>query len=157
MKKKKLNIDLPLYLAIGFGLLATTMILVKAFVGEMAFSEVINTRDIVISGVQASFGYAENGITAFKINYLSFIAYLLPLVTALALMLFNENKIFNCICIVLFLASGICAFLSILTVTNTIVKEIYTMYDFRLAIGSILSGIFSIIASLSLVFKLIKK
>ena len=157
MKKKKLNIDLPLYLAIGFGLLATTMILVKAFVGEMAFSEVINTRDIIISGVQASFGYTENGITAFTINYLAFVAYILPLITALALMLFSENKVSNLICIALFIASGICAFLSILTLPNTIVKDIYTMYDFRLAIGSILSGIFSILASLSLVLKLIKK
>ncbi len=165
-KKKNSNLNLiTVFIAVVFGLASTAMIFASAFKGVAAFDLGIvqGSNEISFSGLQAAFGYAEtkeawgSTITTeiLSANFFSLMAYALPIISAVVLILFKDTKLFNYICAGGFIASAVFAFLSVTTFPGTIVLEFYTAYDYTLGVGSILCGAFSLIAGLATLYKII--
>ncbi len=167
-KSKKSNSNLGLIVvlaAVILGLAATCMIFLTAFNGVAAFdlSIVQGENTTAFTGVQASFGYSKVteawGSTisteVLTSNFTSLMAYLLPAIAAIVLVLFKDLKVINYACAGAFLASAVFAFISATTFLNCIVLEFYTAYDYTLGVGSILCGCFSAISGLLVLYKLV--
>lgn len=151
---KSSNMGLILVAVAGvFALAAFAMIFATAFKGKVT--------EGTFSGLQASFGYSEEigpvTLKVLSVNALSMIAYLLPLVALVISLVFHKSKLFTLVCAGLYLACAICAFLSILTFPSTVIGSSYVTTEWAMGIGTILSGVFSVLAAAVLGYKAMRK
>ncbi len=151
---KKVNLGkVILCLAAVFGLAAICMVFVPAVKGT---GKLIGTEP-VFSGTQVVFGYKDGDTQILNFNFLAFLGlFVLPIAaTALTVASFlNGNKTFSFVAAALFLVSAILAFLTVASFKSGVVSgTYYDLYTWKLAIGAILSGVFSVVACCALAVK----
>lgn len=160
-KKIKLNINyLTLIIALAFGITAVLMIFSKAIIGDMLLGD---GSKIAFKGTQLSFGFSIAGNTnlgtvetpVLSANPFSIFAFLFPLLglVLLPFSLTKKAKIFNIICGVIFVVSAFCALIAFTTFNYFIIEAMYKNFVYRVGIGLILSGVFSMIAGLTCLFR----
>lgn len=155
MAKKKSN-NLAKYLPF-----ATIVLSILAFV--MLFLPAIVTKEAKLdtdySGFQLAFGYKEEmlgkEVTILKFSFMNFLTVLLPL-AALVLTLLNafgkkQNKLFTLLAAICLAVAGVFFFCSLgfssFNVHEKVVDE--TKELFKLGIGAILGGVFSLLGALA--------
>ena len=174
-KKRKKSSTLSLALSAGavlFAIVAVCMMFVNAATVDVKLTEVNFT------GAQLAFGYKETiGSKDFEIlsfSFMNLLPYLLALgggVVAVLAALGKKSFLFNVIATACFVAAAIFFFTAItyITVANTagegllnqawksVVESIRNSENVKLAIGSILGGVFSVIAAACSALKIFVK
>ncbi|MBR1868378.1 MAG: hypothetical protein IJ800_07410 [Clostridia bacterium] len=129
-----------------FGLAAFFMMFAPAVSGE---GKIIGTAP-VYSGAQVIFGYSENDTAILNFNFLAFLGlFLLPLggVICACASLFTGNKALSYVAAVVFVVGAVLAFFTVASFKSGVASgTFYDLYNWKLAVGPILSGIFGAVA-----------
>ncbi|MBQ9782213.1 MAG: hypothetical protein IJW26_03415 [Clostridia bacterium] len=156
-RKKKNKIDYYLYLNLAVIVLSAISVLM------IFFTAYFYADKFSFTGLQASFGCTnENGEQVLKGNFLTLLAFILPIAPIVLTILFKRSPLMALISGVALLGAGIIAFVSVSTFPSTVVNQ--SMLDFingvagmfgsaktewQLGAGIIISGITSILASIA--------
>ncbi len=158
-KSKKKNKNLLSLVLMGaacvFGLTAFCMIFADAI------SYGVGKATTTVTGLKTAFGYKEDTILGeveiLSVNALAMLAYLLPFAGIILALLGRNSKLFTFLSAAAFVVAGVFAFLMATTFPATVVGSELIKLEAKLAIGAILSGVFSILAGLCMLAKLAKK
>ena len=153
---KKIKIDLGnlfLCFAVIFGLLAFFMIFTAAVKGT---GKIIGTEPIY-SGTQVVFGYKEGDTTVLTFNFTAFLGLFFLPISAVAftiLSFLQSKKLFSAIAATCFLIGGVIAFFTVASFKAGVASGTYfDLYEWKIGVGAVLSGVFSIIACLNVAVK----
>jgi hypothetical protein len=138
-KKKSKKIDLNLVVK-TFVLLFGIAIVCFGFLGSVTFTGNVLGSQITYSAFNVMFG-VEN---ALAFSFMTLVAYLLP-IAGIVLLIFN-NKLLNIVSTICFVVGAVLLFL-IPSFVVLAESSILTLYTASLAVGAILSAVFSIICA----------
>ena len=144
-------------IAAAFGLVAFFMFFASAISGS---GNLLGSQ-VSYSGAQVAFGYSDGDNKILAFNFFAFLGlFLLPLAgVALTVLFFILRKnLYVYIALGCFALAAILAFLTCVFFKMSVVNgTYYDLYTWKLATGTILAGIFNIIACGSLAVKLFLK
>ncbi|MCM1042594.1 MAG: hypothetical protein NC350_00045 [Corallococcus sp.] len=163
MAKKKQKIDIGLIMigvAAILGLAAVCMMFLPSYIGT---GKVLGSQTS-FTGLQSAFGYTESSSGSVSVsskildvNILATLGFLLPVAGVIIAAIFRSGKMFTFIAAGVFIASGIMVLLSGTTFPATVMGSEIQLYNWSLGVGAILSGVFSLLAGLTLLAKVFLK
>lgn len=166
-KKKSNGLDLGkilYYVAVVLGVVAVAMI----FVASVKTPDVEVLNKVVegesVTGLQVAFGYSENDVANLSFSFMALLPFVLALagtvLTALNAFGKKGSKIFDFVSIGAFVVAGVLFFLmpSFMVFAETLAGAVLEAFEWKLAIGSIIAAVCSILAGAAVLVKgLMKK
>lgn len=163
-KKAKSNLGKILYfMAAALGVVAIVMMFVDSVKEPNieVFGKVVEGEGY--SGLKVVFGYKENDVEIFKFSFMALLPYLM-VVASVVILIINmiskkSSKILDLVSVAIFVVAGVLFFCmpSFMQFADNIIGKTVSEIDFKLAIGSIVSAISSIVAGVVVLAKALLK
>lgn len=164
-KKNKLNFKFLYLVACVLGIVAVCMIFLQAVkIPDIKTGYGTVEIETGYTGLQVVFGNKVEGVSELLFSFMALLPYLLMIggvvLSALKITGKGKNGILDFVSIGLFVAAGVLMFItpSFVVFADTVLGKTAALIEYKLSIGAILAGIFSILAGATIAVKnLLKK
>ena len=163
-KKKKSNLGKVFYaVALVLGIVAVAMLFVTAVKTPDTTVLGATVKGNTVSGFQLAFGYAEDEVARLGFSFMGLLPWLLTLAGTVVTLLNTLSKkgsaLFDFVAVGTFIAAGVLFFLTpnFMIFADTIPGGILKAMDWKLAVGSIVAAITSLLAGVVVLAKNLSK
>ena len=163
-KKKNSNLGKVFYaLALVLGVVAVAMLFVTAVKTPDTTVLGATVKGNTVSGMQLAFGYAEDEVARLGFSFMGLLPWILVLAGVVVTLLNTLGKkgsaLFDFVAIATFIVAGVLFFLTpnFMVFADTIPGNLLKAMDWKLAVGSIVAAITSLLAGAVVLVKNLSK
>lgn len=163
-KKKSSNLGRILYfVALALGVVAICMLFVNAVATPDVKTALATVEGEKVTGLQVAFGYSEKEIEILGFSFMALLPWILVIagvvLTALSTFSKKGSKLFDFISIAAFIVAGVLFFImpNFMVFAETLAGAVWEALEWKLAIGSIVAAVCSIVAGGAVLVKNLMK